>query len=73
MKKLRPLDPWPAVIVRRYAWTSRDQWVTTMHNGDGPPGMVELTQDHLDAGVEPDLYQLELRTDAVPDMREVTL
>lgn len=72
-KKLRPLDPWPAVTVRRFAWTTPERWAAAMHNGSTPAGMVELTDEHLAAGLRPDLYQLELRTDAVQDSRTVQL
>ena len=72
-KNLRPLDPWPAVTVRRFAWSTSERWAATMHNGDAPVGMLELTDEHLTAGMAPDLYQLELRTDAVQDPRTVQL
>ena len=60
LEKLRPVDPWPAVQVRRFRWAE--------HPGtqypDAPGGMRPAREDE-----QPDLYQLELRTLAVPDTR----
>lgn len=72
-KGLRPLDPWPAVQVRRYVWTTSPEWQAAMNSGDRPPGMRELELFELEDGQQPDLYQLELRTDAVQDTRRVQL
>lgn len=62
-KKLRPLDPWPAVQVRKLCWAAMDV------EHDGAPGGMRPARD----GEEPDLWQLELRTDAVPDTRTLEL
>jgi hypothetical protein len=67
-KGLRPLDPWPAVIVRRYVWGDREFWTDAMHSGHVPPGMRKAED-----GEVPDLYALELHTDAIPDTRTVEL
>jgi hypothetical protein len=72
-KGLRPLDPWPAVIVRRYVWTSDEQWMDAMHAGHNPPGMRELQDGEREDGRQPDLYALELHTEAIPDTRTVDL
>jgi hypothetical protein len=72
-KGLRPLDPWPAVQVRRYVWTTSPEWQAAMNSGDRPPGMRELELFELEDGRQPDLYQLELQTQAVRDTRTVRL
>lgn len=73
-QNLRPLDPWPAVQITRWVWTSSDEYVTAMlEKGEGPAGMRELQPWELEEGRTPDLYRLELRTDAVPDTRVVEL
>jgi hypothetical protein len=59
-EKLRPVDPWPAVQVRRFRWAEHPG---TQHP-DAPGGMRPAREDE-----RPDLYQLELRTLAVPDTR----
>jgi hypothetical protein len=65
LRNLRPLDPWPAVTVRRLAWSN------ALEQQDGlPHGMREL---HPDDPQPPDLYHLELRTLAQPDTRAVVL
>jgi hypothetical protein len=71
-KGLRPLDPWPAVVVRRLVW-SGERYGLVFQDGEAPHGMRELTDTELDAGRTPDLFQLELHTEAVPDARTVTL
>jgi hypothetical protein len=63
-ENLRPVDPWPAVQVLRFCWA--DQYLQTQP--DAPGGMRLAGEDE-----EPDLWQLELSTDAVPDTRQVTL
>lgn len=74
-KRLRPVDPWPAVQVRRYVWANAGDYTQAMMNGDSgqPRGMREMADVELEDGREPDLYQLELSTPAVADTREVTL
>jgi hypothetical protein len=67
-KGLRPLDPWPAVTVLRCRWADYPgNWA---HDPDGrvPAGMRPVHD-----GETPDLYVLELRTDAVTDTRTVQL
>jgi len=61
---LRPVDPWPAVEVRRFCWSDK---YLEMHS-DAPGGMRLAHEDE-----QPDLYQLELQTLAVPDTRTVQL
>jgi hypothetical protein len=63
-EKLRPVDPWPAVQVRRFCWGERYLEV----HPDAPGGMRPACEDE-----EPDLYQLELQTLAVPDRRTLEL
>lgn len=67
-KRLRPLDGWPPVLVRRFAWTTAAGYAAAMNGHVSPPGMREVPD-----GETPDLYRLELFTDAVPDTQEVTL
>jgi hypothetical protein len=74
LKGLRPVDPWPAVQVRRYVWTEYGDHAASMSgNVNLLPGTRELHPIELEDGREPDLYQLELRTQAVPDTRKVIL
>lgn len=68
-KNLRPVDPWPAVQVRRYCWGKYLEAHPELAAAeDAPAGMRPAGEDE-----QPDLYQLELRTDAVPDTRTVKL
>jgi hypothetical protein len=66
-RNLRPLDPWPAVQVRRYCWG--DYATSALNPPPGVPGGMRAPE----AGERPDLYALELSTDAVPDTRMVQL
>jgi hypothetical protein len=62
--KLRPLDGWPAVTVLRYRWAP---------DGFAPADSAPLGMREARDGETPDLYVLELRTDAVPDKETVAL
>jgi hypothetical protein len=74
-KGLRPLDPWPAIQVRRFVWSNRDEFASTMLDPDAvtPPGMRELYEDEEIASRRPDLYQLHVECLAVRDTRTVEL
>jgi hypothetical protein len=63
-QNLRPVDPWPAVQVRRYRWA--EQYME--RHPDAPGGMRPAGEDE-----DPDLWQLELSTEAVPDRRLLEL
>lgn len=58
-QQMRPLDPWPAVTVRRMAWSA-----------EYGNGLRELDPEDPQ---QPDLWQLELRTRALPDLQPVLL
>jgi hypothetical protein len=65
-RQMRPLDPWPAVTVRRLVYGG-----FTLVDADSlPSGMQEL---HPDDPQPPDLFQLALRTLAQHDSRAVVL
>ncbi len=63
---LRPLDPWPAVQVERYAFTD---YPLRLPQRPGVPGGMRPARD----GEAPDLYAFTLQTEAVKDTRVVTL
>ncbi len=67
-KNLRPLDPWPAVIVHRYVWRDAPGYAAAMFDGSNPPGMREAHN-----GERPDFYRFELSTLAVNDAGTVQL
>jgi hypothetical protein len=66
-KDLRPLDPWPAMTVLRYRWETN--YSAAWDTPDGTPAGMRLAGE----GERPDMYVLELRTDAVADTRTVAL
>lgn len=65
-RTLRPLDPWPAVTVLRLRW--HEDYLGSEPGSAAPAGMRPAREDE-----QPDLWQLHLQTDAVPDTRTVEL
>lgn len=73
IKHLRPLDPWPAITVRRLVRINQEPWMAGTLDDAIRPGRREMTDEELEAGREPHLYALELATLATPDTRTVDL